>query len=64
MVLATECVLSVRYAATLEGVKPLKLSVTDCAVAPVLVKTTATVPSVFLNAPIATLETVPVVVRR
>jgi hypothetical protein len=60
-VVATWWVLSVRYAAAEDGVNPLKLARTLCAELPVLVKTTITLPSVFLKAPIPVLETVPVV---
>lgn len=47
-----------------EGVKPLKDTLADWAEPPEFVKTTATEPSVFLKAPIATLEMVPDVPTR
>jgi hypothetical protein len=48
----------------LEGVNPLNPILTDCADPPEFVKTTTIEPSVFLNAPIATLDTDPVVCTR
>lgn len=55
----TECELSVSQAVAAEAVKPLNDTAADWAELPLLVKTTTTLPSVFLNAPIATFEIVP-----
>lgn len=61
---ATECELSVSQAEAAEGVNPLKETLADWADPPEFVKTTTTEPSVFLKAPIATLEMVPEVPTR
>lgn len=61
---ATECELSVSQADAAEGVNPLKETFADWAEPPELVKTMTTEPSLFLNAPIATLEIVPEVPTR
>lgn len=61
---ATECELSVSQADAAEGVNPLKETFADWAEPPEFVKTTTTEPSMFLNAPIATLEIVPEVPTR
>lgn len=61
---ATECELSVSQAEAAEGLNPLKETLADWAEPPELVKTTTTEPSVFLKAPIATLEMDPEVPTR
>lgn len=61
---ATECELSVSQADAAEGLNPLKDTLADWAEPPEFVKTTTTEPSVFLKAPIATLEIVPEVPTR
>lgn len=61
---ATECELSVSQAEAAEGLNPLIETLADWAEPPEFVKTTTTDPSVFLKAPIATLEMVPEVPTR
>lgn len=60
----TECELSVSQADASAGVNPLKETLADWAEPPEFVKTTTTELSVFLKAPIATLEMVPEVPTR
>lgn len=60
----TECELSVSHADAAEGLNPLKETLADWAEPPEFVKTTTIEPSVFLKAPIATLEMVPEVPTR
>lgn len=61
---ATECELSVSQAEAAEGLIPLKETLADWVEPPEFVKTTTTEPSVFLKAPIATLDIVPEVPTR
>jgi hypothetical protein len=61
---ATECELSVRYAVADVTDSPDTEILTLCAEPPVFVKMTATLPSVFLNAAMATEDTLPVVATR
>lgn len=60
----TEWLLSVRYALAAVTSSPETEILTLCAELPVFVITTATLPSVFLNAAIPTDATVPVVATR
>lgn len=55
----TELELSVSQAVAAEAVNPLNDTTADWTELPLFVKTTTTLPSVFLNAPIATFEIVP-----
>lgn len=61
---ATDLVLSVTKASAAAGVNPLKEILTLCCEPPELTNTTTAEPSVFLNAVMPVLETVPVVLTR